>query len=259
MEALEKREKDIRSGRLIEPTESVEKVIDYIFTRHSMQAMYGMDYISALSEDKKQEILEKVPGLPYGIVVENMPKLLEDQGLKELDIDSEVVLYGRELLDDAGILLGDGVEVIRREREFFMEPRFLDQKLRLLGADMDDLQEDIRNSENMLETLQEDMEFVRSYRERGYATAEADYEEARKTLASVEEDIAKLIEELSSIERKQNQTKNQIEDTHHRMKVMDAELINLSKAVSIQDKISELTRVKDGLKRDKCGDEISRA
>ena len=251
MEALEKREKDIRSGRLIEPTESVEKVIDYIFTRHSMQAMYGMDYISALSEDKKQEVLEKVPGLPYGIVVENMPKLLEDQGLKELDIDSEVVLYGRELLDDAGILLGDGVEVIRREREFFMEPRFLDQKLRLLGADMDDLQEDIRNSENMLETLQEDMEFVRSYRERGYATAEADYEEARKTLASVEEDIAKLIEELSSIERKQNQTKNQIEDTHHRMKVMDAELINLSKAVSIQDKISELTRVKDGLKRDK--------
>ena len=251
MESLEKREKDIRSGRLIEPTESVEKVIDYIFTRHSMQAMYGMDYISALPEAKKEEMLSKVPGLPYGIIVENMPKLMEDAGLKELDIDSEVVLYGRELLEEAGILLGDGVEVIRRDKEFFMEPRFQDQKLRLLGADMDDLQEDIRNSENMLETLQDDMEFVRTYRERGYATVEADYEEARKTLTAVEEDIRKLIEELNSNDRKQSQTKLQIEDTHHKMKVMDAELISLSKAVSFQDKINELSRVKDGLKRDK--------
>ena len=251
MERLEKREKDIRSGRLIEPTEAVEKVIDYIFTRHGMQAMYGMDYISALSDAKKEEMLAKVPGLPYGIIVENMPKLMEDAGLKELDIDSEVVLYGRELLEEAGILLGDGVEVVRREKDFFIESRFQDQKLRLLGADMDDLQEDIRNSENMLETLQDDMEFVRTYRERGYATAEADYEEARKTLAVVEEDIKKLVEELNSNDRKQNQTKLQIEDTHHQMKVMDAELISLSKAVSYQDKISELSRVKDGLRRDR--------
>ena len=38
-----------------------------------------------LPDDMKDTILEKLPSLPYGLIVENLPKLIDDPGIKEID------------------------------------------------------------------------------------------------------------------------------------------------------------------------------
>ena len=115
--------------------------------------MHGMDYLAALPEAKREALLMKTPGIAFGVVVENLSEVLDDPGLMELGLNEEIYLYDRNLLSDASILLGDGVEAVRPAREFFIDAKYMDQKLRLLGADLDNRQEELRNSEIILETL----------------------------------------------------------------------------------------------------------
>jgi len=248
---LEDREKDIREGKLIEESEGVKKVMDYLFTRQGKSSMHGMDYLAALPEDKREALLMKTPGIAYGVVVENLKELLEDPGLMELGLNEEIYLYDRDLLNEASILLGDGVEVVRPAREFFVDPKFMDQKLRLLGADLDNRQEELRNSEVILETLREDLDFVKLFREKGLPSAEAEYAEAKEKSKEIRSELTSLKEKLGALELSINETEGKLLDTENAIKRYHTELISLNNIVSIQDRISQLGRTKDKLKNER--------
>ncbi len=248
---LEKRDKDIRGGRLVEATKGVEKVIDYLFTRHSISAMYGMDFLSALPDKKKEEVLDKAPGIAFGVIVDDLSVVLEDPGLKELDIDEEVYIYDKAQLGGVSLLLGDGVECVRRNKEYFLDPKFQDAKLRLLGSEIDNQQEELKNNEAMLETLKEDMDFVKLFREKGYSTAEQDFKAAEENKKSAAEEISKLRETNQKLADNLESTTNELEELRKNIERYQAELISLTNLVSLQDRVNELTRRKEDLKNDK--------
>ena len=251
LKKLEDRERDIREGKLIEESEGVKKVMDYLFTRQGRSSMHGMDYLAALPEEKREVLLMKAPGIAFGVVVENLSELLEDPGLMELGLNEEIFLYDKSLLNETSILLGDGVEAVRPAREFFIDPKFMDQKLRLLGADLDNRQEELRNSEVILETLREDLDFVKLFREKGLLYAEAEYAEAKEKSKERSMELTKLREKLSTLERRINETEGELLDTENAIKRYHAELISLNNVVSLQDRISQLSAAKDRLKKEK--------
>ncbi len=251
LKKLEDRERDIREGKLIEESEGVKKVMDYLFTRQGRSSMHGMDYLAALPEEKREALLMKAPGIAFGVVVENLSELLEDPGLMELGLNEEIFLYDKSLLNETSILLGDGVEAVRPAREFFIDPKFMDQKLRLLGADLDNRQEELRNSEVILETLREDLDFVKLFREKGLLYAEAEYAEAKDKSKEKSMELTKLREKLSTLERRINETEGELLDTENAIKRYHAELISLNNVVSLQDRISQLSAAKDRLKKEK--------
>ncbi|MCR5226899.1 MAG: hypothetical protein K6E27_06790 [Eubacterium sp.] len=251
LKKLEDRERDIREGKLIEESEGVKKVMDYLFTRQGRSSMHGMDYLAALPEEKREALLMKAPGIAFGVVVENLSELLEDPGLMELGLNEEIFLYDKSLLNETSILLGDGVEAVRPAREFFIDPKFMDQKLRLLGADLDNRQEELRNSEVILETLREDLDFVKLFREKGLLYAEAEYAEAKEKSKERSMELTKLREKLSTLERRINETEGELLDTENAIKRYHAELISLNNVVSLQDRISQLSAAKDRLKKEK--------
>ena len=251
LKKLEDRERDIREGKLIEESEGVKKVMDYLFTRQGRSSMHGMDYLAALPEEKREALLMKAPGIAFGVVVENLSELLEDPGLMELGLNEEIFLYDKSLLNETSILLGDGVEAVRPAREFFIDPKFMDQKLRLLGADLDNRQEELRNSEVILETLREDLDFVKLFREKGLLYAEAEYAEAKEKSKERSMELTKLREKLSTLERRINETEGELLDTENAIKKYHSELISLNNVVSLQDRISQLSAAKDRLKKEK--------
>lgn len=251
LKKLEDRERDIREGKLIEESEGVKKVMDYLFTRQGRSSMHGMDYLAALPEEKREALLMKAPGIAFGVVVENLSELLEDPGLMELGLNEEIFLYDKSLLNETSILLGDGVEAVRPAREFFIDPKFMDQKLRLLGADLDNRQEELRNSEVILETLREDLDFVKLFREKGLLYAEAEYAEAKEKSKEKSLELTKLREKLSTLERRINETEGELLDAENAIKRYHAELISLNNVVSLQDRISQLSAAKDRLKKEK--------
>ena len=242
LKKLEDREKDIREGKLIEESEGVKKVMDYLFTRQGRSSMHGMDYLAALPEAKREALLMKTPGIAFGVVVENLSEVLDDPGLMELGLNEEIYLYDRNLLSEASILLGDGVEAVRPAREFFVDPKFMDQKLRLLGADLDNRQEELRNSEVILETLREDLDFVKLFREKGLPSAEAEYAEAKEKSKEIRSELTSLKEKLGALELSINETEGKLLDTENAIKRYHTELISLNNIVSIQDRISQLGR-----------------
>lgn len=54
---LEKEKIRLNENRLFKISEAAQKVIDYIETRHGIRAMFGMDYLSALPNEKKKSFL----------------------------------------------------------------------------------------------------------------------------------------------------------------------------------------------------------
>ncbi len=241
IEELEKTEKDIRSGRLILPSKAVEKVIEYLLTRHGMDAMFGMDYVSALPDEKKEEILSKIPGLPYGVIVSDIAGLMNDPGIKELDIDEEVILYDRESLDDASVILGNGVESVRRNRDYFTDPRYLDQKLHLLGGELDNQREELKSNEAVLETLRDDREFVRTFIEKQYLGSEAALEEVKQAVKETQTALEKLKEKLSSLEREDAAIAERIKENKTALEQIDSDREMLQEIISVQSKISDLS------------------
>ena len=252
LEKLEKREADIRNGRLIDVTPGVQKVMDYLFTRHGITAMYGMDYLSALPEAARTEVLSKEPGIAYGIIVEDIRALMNDPGLMELDTDEEIFVYDKNELGETGLILGEGVECIRRPKEFFIDPKFMDSKLRLLGSEIDNHREELKNNEAMLETLREDMDFVRNYKAKGYATVEADFEELSEKRNALEKAVNEETDVRSQLERDIEKLQEKMEGLKAKMEKDQTSMISLSNLVSLQDRINEASSKKDKLKSERA-------
>ena len=251
LERMKKREADIRGGRLIAATPGVEKVLDYLFTRHGVSGMSGMDYISALPDSKREEILDSAPGLPFGIVVDDLSIVLSDQSLRELDLDEEVFIYDSTKLGEASVVLGDGVEIARRDKGYFLDPENVEKALRILDMETRSLTEEKRNNEAMLETLREDMDFVIMYREKGYESIEDDYSHAVDELGRLEDDVDRLQKIYNELtDRLQHGVERKTEIASE-LEQLETSIISLNDLLSIQDKLSEMERARAGLDNDR--------
>ena len=238
---LEKIEKDIRAGRLIIPTDAVEKVIEYLLTRHGMDAMSGMDYISALPDAKKEELLGRIPGLPYGVVVQDISKLMNDPGLMDLDIDEEVILFDRESMDDASVILGNGVECVRRNKEYFLDPRFLDQKLYVLGGELDNQREELKSNEAVLETLRDDREFVRMFIEKNYLSSEKNLKETKENVKKTQDNLDSIKAKLAGLEKEEEKLSERVKNSRETLEGCSYSISMLDEIINLQSRISELT------------------
>ena len=241
VEELDKKEKDVRAGRLVFPSDGSRKVIEYLLTRHGKNAMSGMDYVSALPDDKKEKILKAVPGLPYGVVVQDIASVMEDPGLSELDMDEEIILYNMDSLEDASVILGDGVECVRRNRDYFLEPKYLDQKLHVIGEELDNKKEEHRSNQSVLETLAEDLEFVRLFIDRKYLDSEEMLSDIKKKIADLQSEINSLKKKLTGLEKEEARLSAETEEKKKELDKCSLDIISLKEIITLQNRISELS------------------
>ena len=118
---LEKRREEVREGRWLEMSRGAEEILSYISTRHGVMAMFGMDYLAQLPGQERTHLLEQCPELPYGIVVRDYEKLLEDTVLQSMETHGSLIrIYDRDRLSSLTREVADEFFTVRHSEAFFL-------------------------------------------------------------------------------------------------------------------------------------------
>ena len=118
---LEKRREEVREGRWLEMSRGAEEILSYISTRHGVMAMFGMDYLAQLPGQARTHLLEQCPELPYGIVVRDYEKLLEDTVLQSMETHGSLIrIYDRDRLSSLTREVADEFFTVRHSEAFFL-------------------------------------------------------------------------------------------------------------------------------------------
>lgn len=186
----DKQAERLKEKRIIEQSEGAAKVIEYVQTRHGGYAMYGMDYISALPDDRKEEILAKNPELPYGVLVQDYETLSEDPNIRKIDIGSAPVLvYDMEELEKQAVSYMPHVFSVRREPDDFRNEEIVEKGIRSAEEKKKEMEEEQKNCSDMLAVEKEDLAFLLSYGDDRYTGAEKRQKELQLELSDIEEAV----------------------------------------------------------------------
>ena len=95
---LEEYYKGLSEGYPIPMSDEVEKIYNYIIRYHGNIVELGSEFVKALSLEKRKEVLEKNPLLPYAVIVKSdYHTIMSDMKLKELNATSHIVKGATEL------------------------------------------------------------------------------------------------------------------------------------------------------------------
>lgn len=160
--AKTRRLRQLEEGRLIAPTEAVEKAKYYIESRHGLNAVFGMDYLAGQPEEQRQKLLSVHPLLPYGLLVENFQALDTDNKLRELNLgDGFVPVFNGSLLET--VRTGeenDCVMYLQRGSQAFLSAEALEQEQNRQQEELKELTSELERLEEISHTYQEDSAFV---------------------------------------------------------------------------------------------------
>ena len=252
----EKARNDISEGRLIRPTESLSMVREYITTRHGMDAMFGIDYIAALPEDVRINCLSRIPSLPYGIIVDDLAVLMDDPGLMELDTNQEITLYDKAELGKITTPVGIGMENVRKNKEYFVDPKIKELKIGKLDLELKNLDEELKSKERMKDTFYMDLDFVRDILSRDLKNSEISLDNIRAEIRNSEKLIDESREKIAVCEKDETELAEKKRLAESQMEDCISDITELNQMAGLEEKIDgfererrELSNQKDGLEK----------
>ncbi len=232
----------VESGRLMEPSDAVRRVMDYIETRHGAQPIYGADYISALPAEQREEVLNANPELPVGIVCNALDTLSEDPGLMFMaGLNAAVVLYDKEKLTERGLYAGEYSAVIHAEPAYFVEPEFAEQRKTELAQSIRELEEQIKSRREILTTCREDYAFA-------LPLADGSIEKTREAVLNLSRELTKKQDENDKVKTKLREAEQKLQETESALTDSEARLAGLTADYGTLDlihRISELLLVQE--------------
>lgn len=250
-ELSEKRLKDIEMGVILKRSDDIEKVREYIITRHSHSAISGMDYLSALGSEKSAELLKVNPSLPYGIIVDDLAGITADPGLGEIETSTEVMLYDKESIDSAHNIIGENVFAVRRNSDYFTDEENVSRLANLERENLRTLNEEKRAVQDMLSTKQSDLAFAEIYIGKGYDTLEERIKENEKQLRAVGDGLLEAEEKERRILSGKEETEGKLHEAEKQLEIIDADIAILRKMAEIAEEERNLTRETSELKSSK--------
>lgn len=178
-----------------------EAVINYISTRHGVLAMYGAEYLSALPEETKKELLTANPLLPYGVVTKSFDVFSDDINLGSIDTGNEcVMVFDMDRLNECINMPCDNMVVVGRDMSFFTSSENID-RLKLQNSErIKILEEEISLINDKLVTYQEDLAVVTRLMDDRFVLAEKRERELNHQLLDKKEELSELVAAIKSSE-----------------------------------------------------------
>lgn len=185
-----KRIEQLREGRVIGISKGAAKVIDYIETRHGVTAMYGMDYLSALSKTQQLELLETNPELPYGVIVKDFEVICDDPNISGVNTGSEPVkIYDMDAVSERAIIYGENVITIHASSEYLTDEESVNKLISDEEKHCADCELQLEMKEEMLTAYRQDHEFVLKTSDSEFLNAGQRLEEAKIVEKRLNSDI----------------------------------------------------------------------
>lgn len=201
----------VHEGRILEESEAVTKVKDYLESRHGDFALSGVDYLSALPKANREELLQCFPMLPYGVVTKQFDLVEEDERIGTLELGNQAVtIYDRTMLETPHLPAKEkGVLLIAKDPQTFVEEDALAMEATRLEKQLAQLQEDLERARELDAVYEEDLDYTAKLNDTAFLNAEQRVQELREQVL----DHQRKIEQLEKdIERTQKHCKVQQQD-----------------------------------------------
>ncbi len=197
--------KYLEKGCPVGSSNELSKVMNYIERYYGKVAVMGGHYMTTLTRNEKEDVLERIPFLPYSIVVKDRyDEVVSDSKLKELElgnymvpiVKAEVVLGIENVVDYAN------VSFVMFKNELFIDEFARDKEISKQKNEMDNLEQKVLRLTEVKDVYEEDLAFVREYQslwQKEIAATNASYEDyrmRRKEADATREAMVKSLDEM---------------------------------------------------------------
>lgn len=239
------RKKELEQQRLIGQTQTLDKVKNYIETRHGFLVMSGMDYVAARLSEEKDVLLSKHPLLPYGLIVEEFDELREDRNLAQMNLGNDLVpIFSKQALDTMVSLPENNCMMfVHRSKDAFLDEKVLAAELRSVDEAVRDTQNDIKQYQEMNDIYLEDMAFLKEVEHSGILEVESHLE-------ALEISLRKGREEEKVLQNQVAETGKLLEKQHGLLTDKKKELEGLIADARLCDQLVRLSRSFDEQEED---------
>lgn len=158
--------KYLENGCPVGSSDELTKVMNYIERYYGKIAAYGGHYMTTLTRDEKEDVLERIPFLPYAIVLKDRyDEVVSDGKLKELDLGNYTVpiVKAEVILGIEKIVDYSNVSFVMFKNELFIDEFARDKEITKQKNSMNDLEQKILRLTEVKDVYEEDLAFVREY------------------------------------------------------------------------------------------------
>lgn len=191
----------VREGRILEESAAVAKVKDYLESRHGDFALSGVDYLSALPKSNREELLQRFPMLPYGVVTKQFELVKEDERIGTIDLENQAVpIFNQNTLESPYVPVEEeGVILIAKDKSSFLEEDALAMEATRLEKKLSDLQEELVRFREMEVTYDEDLDYTAKLTDAAFLNAENEVQSGREKVIEHEHLIQKLTDSIEQL------------------------------------------------------------
>lgn len=205
----------VKEGRILEESAAVTKVKDYLESRHGDFALSGVDYLSALPKDNREELLNRFPMLPYGVVTKQFDLIREDERIRTIDLKNQAVqIYDQNALELPYVPREEkGVLLIAKDKSSFLEEDALAMETTRLGKKLIELNEELERFQEMEAAYEEDLDYTAKLTDAAFLNAENEVQAGKEAVLEHQRTIRKLKEDMERLKVHSDNVKEEIKQT----------------------------------------------
>ncbi|MDE6432723.1 MAG: hypothetical protein K2L07_00665 [Lachnospiraceae bacterium] len=227
----------IQEGRILEESAAVTKVKDYLGSRHGDFALSGVDYLSALPKNNREELLTRFPMLPYGVVTKQFELVKEDERIRTLDLENQAVpVYDWNTLESPYVpRKEEGVLLLAKDKNSFLEENALAMEAERLSKKLAEMQEELEQLQEMSSTYDEDLNYTAKLTDAAFINAENEVQAGREAVLEHERKLQKIKDSIGHLREHSEEGKEELVKVENTLATNAKEQVKLAGVQAVSD------------------------
>lgn len=254
LEELRAYERQLEKGVPLETSKELLKVKEYLDMKYKDSAILGITYMEQLPGDEKRDLLQKIPLLPYSVIMkENYEHLAVDKAFIKKDfgmhpipiLRMDALQITRKLIAQKQILFAVA------EEDLFLFPEKLTEKKEEVALQVEMGQKELEKLIEQQAVSQEHCIFATSFVGRYYPVYKEKIQELdrlKKEQEVLEETKKGCYDKLHKLAEKAEEDKEKIKAAKQRKKEIQRETLELIELKRLFDEVRELEKEKEAAK-----------
>lgn len=230
IKGLEKHLSQVAEGRILEETEEIAKVKRYLETRHGDFAISGVDYLSALPKINREELLQRFPMLPYGVVTNQFDVIAEDERINTLDLGSYAVpIFNQKVLESPYIPdKEEGVILIAKDHGCFIDEDILSMEATRLQNKLTGKKEELDRLFELQTTYNEDLDYTAKLTDGAFLNSENEVQRVKERVLESRHAVDALKEDIGYLKERTEGFREELSKTEETLKENQEEQVKLA-------------------------------
>lgn len=247
IEGIEKHLSQVGEGRILEETEEIAKVKSYLESRHGEFAISGVDYLSALPKVNREELLERFPLLPYGVVTNQFDVMIEDERIRTLDLGSYAVpIYDKQVLESPYIPENqEGMILVAKNHSCFIDEEVLLEEKIKLQKKLNEKREDLARLLELQTAYNEDLDYTAKLTDGAFLNAESEVQAGKEKVLDIKHIVEALKEDIVYLKERAGNEKEELDKVEEAFQENQKEQVRLAELTALSNLADETKKQLD--------------